>query len=245
MAIYRTIQMSFWTDPKVVDDFTPEDKYFYLYIMTNPHTNLAGCYEISYKQMSDETGYSKDTVARLLKRLEEVHEVIKYSPKTKELLIVNWSSYNWTKSKDFLTALFKNIESVKSLDFRAFLEEKVDGLGTVSTQSKDGGGTTVTVTNIDTKDIDTIKDIIGYLNNKANKKFRYTSKSTQEKIKARLNEGYTVDDFKKVIDTKCDAWLNNKKMNEFLRPETLFAPSHFESYLNETPVQSKDAHQFV
>ena len=55
MAIYRSIQMSFWTDSKVVDEFTPEDRYFYLYLFTNPHTNLAGCYELSLKQASVET----------------------------------------------------------------------------------------------------------------------------------------------------------------------------------------------
>ena len=62
MAQYRLVQLSFWTDSKVIDDFTPEDRYFYLYLMTSPHTNLSGCYEISLKQMSDETGYSKETV---------------------------------------------------------------------------------------------------------------------------------------------------------------------------------------
>ena len=61
MAIYRTVSMSFWTDNKVTDDFTPEDRYFYLYLFTNPHTNLCGCYEISIKQIANEMGYSKDT----------------------------------------------------------------------------------------------------------------------------------------------------------------------------------------
>ena len=46
MAIYRNVSMSFWTDSKVADDFTAEDRYFYLYLFTNPHTNLCGCYEI-------------------------------------------------------------------------------------------------------------------------------------------------------------------------------------------------------
>ena len=56
MANYRNISMDFWQDSKVVDDFTPEDRYMYLYCMTNPHTNLCGCYEISVKQMANETG---------------------------------------------------------------------------------------------------------------------------------------------------------------------------------------------
>lgn len=46
MAKGRIVSTSFWDDSKVVDDFTPEDKYIYLYCMTNPHTNLCGCYEV-------------------------------------------------------------------------------------------------------------------------------------------------------------------------------------------------------
>ena len=88
MASYRNISMDFWTDSKVVDDFTPEDRYIYLYCMTNPHTNLCGCYEVSIKQIANETGYNNDTVERLLKRLDSAHNVIRYSAQTKELLIL-------------------------------------------------------------------------------------------------------------------------------------------------------------
>ena len=59
MAIYRNVRIGFWTDTKIVDDFTPEDKYFYLYLFTNPHTNLCGCYELSFKQASVELGYDQ------------------------------------------------------------------------------------------------------------------------------------------------------------------------------------------
>lgn len=48
---------------------------------------------------------------------------------------------------------------------------------------------------------------------------------------ARLKEGFTVDEFKLVIDKKCSDWLNNRDMAQYLRPETLFGPK-FESYLN-------------
>lgn len=85
------------------------------------------------------------------------------------------------------------------------------------------------------KDIDTIKDIIDYLNTKANKSFNYKTKKSQEHISARLKEGYTIEDFKKVIDNKVAVWLNNPEMNEYLRPSTLFAPGHFDEYLNQTP----------
>lgn len=77
-----------------------------------------------------------------------------------------------------------------------------------------------------------LTEIIDYLNLKANKRYRYTSKSTNMLINNRTRDGFTVEDFKKVIDTKCNQWLNNEKMKIYLRPETLFGHK-FESYLNE------------
>lgn len=123
MAIYRTISMSFWTDSKVADDFTPEDRYFYLYLFTNPHTNLCGCYEISIKQAVTETGYSKDTIENLIERFEEYHNVIRYSPTTKEILLLNWHKYNWTKSEKFRKPLLAEIGRVKNKRFKEYLSK--------------------------------------------------------------------------------------------------------------------------
>jgi DNA-binding transcriptional regulator YhcF (GntR family) len=150
--------MSFWTDTKVADDFTPEDRYFYLYLFTNPHTNLAGCYEISTRQMANETGYSKDTIERLINRFETIHKVIGYDNTTKEMLLVNWHKYNWTKSADFRKSLLKDIESVKNADFRDFLKDLYDGVKTVPRPSLDGVGTTVTDTVTDSNTVSDKKD---------------------------------------------------------------------------------------
>lgn len=146
MAIYRNIQMAFWTDSKVIDDFTPEDKFFYLYLLTNPHTNLCGAYEISVKQMSDETGYSRDTIEKLLKRFAEVHKVAYYSQDTKELLVINWHKYNWTNSEKFRKPLLKEINSVKNDNFKNYLLDLFSGTDTVSLPYGYGSDTTVTVT---------------------------------------------------------------------------------------------------
>lgn len=118
MAIYRTISQSFWTDSKVEDEFTPEDKYFYLYILTNPHTNLCGCYEISKKQIAYETGYNIATVERLLDRFANIHKVISYDHNTKEILIHKWSKYNWTRSDKFMKAVRKCIPYIKNKSFQ-------------------------------------------------------------------------------------------------------------------------------
>lgn len=132
MARYRNVSTSFWEDNKVVDDFTPEDKYIYLYCMTNPHTNLCGCYEISLKQIAYETGYNTDSVERLLKRLDRTHEVIRYSAPTKELLIINWDKYNWSRSEKLDKPLLAEISAIKCSDFRRFLAEKYNRRETVT-----------------------------------------------------------------------------------------------------------------
>lgn len=79
-------------------------------------------------------------------------------------------------------------------------------------------------------------EIVEYLNQKAGTNFRSGTPATQRLIKARLSEGFTVENFKSVIDIKTSQWLNNQKMNQYLRPQTLFG-TKFESYLNEN---SKD-----
>ena len=124
MANYRNISMAFWTDTKVVDDFTPEDRYVYLYCMTNPHTNLCGCYEVSIKQIARETGYNEESVERLLKRLDAIHNVLRYNAATKELLILNWCRYNWSDSDKLNKPLLAEIRKVKCDRFRKFLADR-------------------------------------------------------------------------------------------------------------------------
>jgi uncharacterized phage protein (TIGR02220 family) len=80
-------------------------------------------------------------------------------------------------------------------------------------------------------------EIIDYLNLKTNSKYKPTTKATRDKIKARWREGYTLEDFKTVIDKKVAEWINDPKMAQYLRPETLFG-TKFESYLNQPIVLS-------
>ena len=82
-----------------------------------------------------------------------------------------------------------------------------------------------------------IIEIIDYLNLKTGKSYKNTTKKTQSLIKARLNEHFTVDDFKKVIDNMCAKWIGTK-WEEFLRPNTLFA-GKFDDYLNQTQTKSE------
>lgn len=82
-------------------------------------------------------------------------------------------------------------------------------------------------------------EVVNYLNEKANTKYRHTTPKTRSTIKARLKEGFTVNDFKTVIDKKCAEWLGTE-FEQYLRPETLFG-TKFESYLNAKIVENKAA----
>ena len=83
------------------------------------------------------------------------------------------------------------------------------------------------------------KEIIDYLNLKSNRSYKSNTQKTISVINARLNEGFNIDDFKKVIDIKVKDWLNNKDMSKFLRPETLFG-NKFEGYLNSIPTKKNE-----
>lgn len=247
MAIYRNVHVSFWNDTKIIDEMTPEDRYFMLYILSNPHTNQVGCYEISIRDISKETGYTEESVRKLLERFEKKLKVAKYSKKTKELLVLNWYKYNWTSSPKVRACIEKELKSIKNNEFKEYInsvcipytypmhthtqEEKEEEQEEEKEQTEE-----------QEKEKNNIyKSIIDYLNQKTSKNFKSTSQETRNKINARLNNGFSLEDFKKVIDTKTNEWKNDKTMCKYLRPETLFG-TKFESYLNEV-VEYKDNNQ--
>ena len=80
-----------------------------------------------------------------------------------------------------------------------------------------------------------LKAIIDHLNGAIGSRYTTKNKQLRGYVHARLEEGFTVDDFFTVIDTKAAKWKDDPKMRDYLRPSTLFAPSHFEEYLNESP----------
>jgi uncharacterized phage protein (TIGR02220 family) len=80
--------------------------------------------------------------------------------------------------------------------------------------------------------------IIEYLNEKAGTRYKASTPKTQAHIRARWGEGYRLDDFKRVIDVKCDEWLNDTKMRKYLCPDTLFG-TKFEKYLNQPMAKTK------
>ncbi|VKA80444.1 replication protein [Streptococcus pneumoniae] len=74
---------------------------------------------------------------------------------------------------------------------------------------------------------------IAYLNQVANKRYKFVDK-TKRLLLARFKEGYTLEDFKQVIDIKTAEWKDSPEFSKYLRPETLFG-SKFDGYLNQKP----------
>lgn len=93
--------------------------------------------------------------------------------------------------------------------------------------------------NTSMNNISIIKDIVAFLNKKCKTSFKDTSKKTISLVNARLSEGFKEEDFKTVINFKSREWLGNDKMEQYLRPETLFG-TKFEGYLNDAKRKSSN-----
>jgi DnaD/phage-associated family protein len=115
MAKYRQIHVNFWQDSFVLD-LTPEEKYFYLYLMTNSKTSQCGIYELPKKVIEMETGYNRETVDKLLQRFIDYGK-IKYNEATKEIFILNWAKYNMINSSKVMACIKKELEQVKTPEF--------------------------------------------------------------------------------------------------------------------------------
>lgn len=168
-------------------------------------------YHGSLQYLSDFTNTSKPTVIKALKDLVDKQYLVK------EELNINGVKFNNYKV---------NLPVVKKLY-----------MGSKETLP---GGSKETLPN--NKDIiinnNIYKDIVEYLNLKTGKNYKHKSKATRDLIKARMNEEFTVEDFKRVIDNMSAKWKGDKKMDEYLRPSTLFG-TKFESYLNVNPGKEK------
>lgn len=111
MAVYRQIQVSFWQDPFVIG-LTPEEKYFYVYLMSNSKTSQCGIYELPKRVIEFETGYHRETVDKLLHRFIEYGKILYHDP-TQEIMLLNWLKHNSIKSPKVRMCVEKEINGIK------------------------------------------------------------------------------------------------------------------------------------
>jgi len=112
MAIFRKVHVSFWRD-EFIEGLTPEQKYFYLYLLTNDRTTQCGIYEITIRQMCFDTGYNDETIKKLLEYFISKGRLM-YSDSTKEIALKNWSKYNDSNSPKVRACIDKELIKVKN-----------------------------------------------------------------------------------------------------------------------------------
>ena len=168
-------------------------------------------------------------------------------------LVSNWSRY---QSEDRLERIREKDRERKKLERE---ERKVHGLSTDSSDgnalisislnsnslSEEDRGVGEEETEQEKKRKKDIEEIVRYLNEVCGTRYSASTNEIKKRINARMNEGYSVDDFKAVVSAKAKQWLNDKNMKMYLRPSTLFAPSHFHEYLNEARMQTNTDDDFL
>ena len=126
MSIKRVVDVHFWDDDKVLGTFSPEDKLFFLYLMTNPHTKQLGIYALPRQYIALEVGYALDVVDVLLDRFENVYGLIRYSYRTGEVAIKNYLRHSIVKGgKPVEDLLVKEIAEVKDIGLLQYVYDSI------------------------------------------------------------------------------------------------------------------------
>ncbi|OAK34297.1 DnaD domain-containing protein [Bacillus wiedmannii] len=115
MAVYRNVQVNFWQDEFILD-LTPEERYFYIYLLTGTKTKQCGIYVLPKRVAELETGYSMETVEKLLNRFVAYGKIL-YDAETKELYIINWLHYNPILNTNVEKCVLRELKTVKNKEF--------------------------------------------------------------------------------------------------------------------------------
>lgn len=163
---------------------------------------------------------STQNIRTALVRFEKLEFLTNESTKQNRLItICNWGSYQTNKTEGNKASNSRLTKTSQSANKE------------LTTNKNDKNDKNERISNI-------VSDVIYYLNEKCAKSYKADSKENKKLIQARINEGYTIEDFKKVINTKSKKWMGTES-EQYLRPETLFSSKHFESYLNEPEIVVK------
>lgn len=122
----RVVRVSLWNDDRVLNEFSPEDRYFWLYLLTNPYTTQLGIYSLPVKVAAIHLGYSKEVVTILLERFENKYNLIRISEETGEIAIRNYLRHSILKGgKPVYDCLMKEASEVKDEKLLAWVFENV------------------------------------------------------------------------------------------------------------------------
>lgn len=239
MATKQLIETNIWKD-KWFLALSPDKQRLFLYLVTGPDTNPAGLFELD--RILIVHGLRIKNYKKLLK---EMTPKVKYDSDNDIVWIVKYyfkNSRGPKMKKAVENALNKYQKSDLVHEFCDFYKTEsfhIDNIeytypiDTLSIEVKDKDKDKEQEKEKNADNLKAHEEIIKYLNKKLKKRYRLTTDGTTDLIDARIKEGFTVEDFKSVIDIKYDAWIYDDKMCRNLRPKTLFSGEYFEGYLNE------------
>ncbi|MBU3180706.1 DnaD domain-containing protein [Clostridium psychrophilum] len=123
MAKYRQLYTEFWSDGFILE-LNSEEKFFYLYLLTNTKSKQCGIYELPKKIIEIETGLSRETVDKLIKKFCEYKKIL-YCESTREIMILNWMKYNAPKkNSNIIICIHNELLKIKNREFIEILYEK-------------------------------------------------------------------------------------------------------------------------
>jgi uncharacterized phage protein (TIGR02220 family) len=232
MNKHRLVSTCFWDDGYIMK-LDPSEKLLFMYLLTNPLTNICGVYQIELRRIAFDTGFDQEVVSTILKR---------FARDEKCVYLGGWLAMrNWLKhqnpSPKVVKGIEKQLESVPEP-----LKRYVRGYGIDTASHLNPNPNPNLNLNPPKKEGDVessprrlatpqnVEKVIDYLNLKTGRKFSSKTKATMRIIYARINEGHHFADFQRVIDAKVKQWWSDPKMADYLRPETLFG-TKFDSYL--------------
>ena len=236
MGLYRAFNPRFWTDPKIENKLDKDERYLYLYLITNPNANLCGCYEISLRRIAYETALdSAEIVLKLIRKLE-AKKFIKFSEQTHEILMLHWASNNWTSSDKLDKPIFNELQKISDKEFQKYIYDifkqrksvknllyttyRIDTVS-IQEQSKD----TVSVSVINTVNLDSDRDC---------------KEKEEDLIEVRF-ESFWKSYPRKEGKGKCLDWFKRNKPSQKLLEQILNAIA----YQKNTDKWTKDKGQFI
>lgn len=229
---------------------TPEHKFYDYLIRKENYSRLKGLpigqVDITVRTVAKDIEVTEMVARRLINQFikDGFIEIISKSPKGSKkpsiYMLKTYAENNTDNNTDTTHETTQKNESIASVEgvkqHRNNTDDNTDN-NTPKIDNIINNKINNNIDNVEQLDHIPYTEIINYLNTKTNKHFK-ESIQTKKLINGRFREGYNLEDFKKVIDVKTQQWIKDPKMNKYLRPDTLFRPSNFDSYLNEYDVKS-------
>lgn len=209
--------------------------HFKLLISNNERDGYKWIYKTIPEWNTEFPFWSYDTVKRIVASLEKQQLIVTTSEYNKmKMDKTKWYRVNYSQMASLSIGQNALSNNAKCTDRRgqSALTDEGNLPRAIPKEIK-------SIKNNNVEQVDIAFKIIEYLNIKASKNYKSTTAQTKRLINGRLAEGYTLEDFKRVIDVKVKDWLHHKDMNKYLRPDTLFNATKFEAYLNEAPPQQQ------